>query len=178
MADQKKSGGWSGGSRGRFGDILDEVIGSGAQKVFETVHRVTPKCGFCGTSTILRCAVCGQHVCNIHGFVNARAWNQYTVICSGCMSNHFDFVRVEPPPNYAPPDEMPWQHQEQPWDILEVQWNATPEEIDKAFKAKAKKVHPDHAKNDIDRARREREMRMTSAAYEWMKQRAGKNHGR
>ena len=174
MADKSQRSGWAGGARSKFGDILDEVIGSGAQKVFETVHRVTPKCGYCGTSTILRCASCGQYVCNLHGFVNARAWNQYTVICSECVSHHFDFVRVEPPPNYAAPDEMPWNHEVEPWDVLGVRWDASPEDVDKAFKARAREVHPDRAKDDLDRVRREREMSTASAAYEWMKQRAGR----
>lgn len=174
MPNQRQRGGWAGGASSKFGDILDEIIGSGAQKVFETVRRVTPKCGFCGTSTILRCAACGQHVCNLHGFVNARAWNQYTVICSQCVSRHFEFVRVEPPPNYAAPDEMPWHHETDPWDILGVRWDASLDEIDKGFKTRARAVHPDRATNDIDRARREREMSVVSAAYEWMKHRAGR----
>lgn len=173
MADQRS--GWSSpGSKGRFGEMLDEIMGLGAQKFAETVHQYTPKCGFCGTSTIIRCKNCGAYFCNVHGFVNVRAWNQYDGVCSDCMSRVFDFVRVEPPPNYARPDEMPWNHQDQPWDILGVNWNSTPEEIDKAFKAKAREVHPDRASDDIDRARRERDMKKASAAYEWMKDRAGR----
>jgi DnaJ-class molecular chaperone len=90
------------------------------------------------------------------------------------MSQVFDFVEVMPPPNYARPDEMPWHHDEEPWDILRIRWDAGPEEVDRAFKARAREVHPDRATDDIDRARREREMKKVSAAYEWMKQRAGR----
>jgi hypothetical protein len=173
MPDEKRSG-WAAGGRSPFGELLDEIIGSGAQRVFETVHRVTPKCGFCGTSTIMRCQQCGRNVCNVHGFVNARAWNRYTVICSECVSAHFGFVEIEPPPNYARPDEMPWQHEEQPWDILGIRWDADEVTLNKAFKAQARKVHPDHASDDIDRARRERAMSRVTEAYEWMKQRLGR----
>ena len=172
MANQQS--GWGSAGKGRFGELLDEIMGIGAQKFAETVQRVTPKCSFCGASTILRCQACGAYVCNVHGFVNAQTWNQYTVVCSECMSRAFDFVTVAPPPNYARPDEMPWHHQDQPWDILGVRWNASMEEIDKAFKAKARQVHPDRASDDIDRARRERAMKKVSAAYEWMKERAGR----
>jgi len=173
MPEEKRSG-WAGGPRGRFGDLLDEIIGSGAQKVFETVHRVTPKCQFCGTSTIMRCQQCGRSVCNVHGFVNARAWNQYTVVCSECMAQHFDFVEIAPPPNYARPDEMPWQHEEQPWELLGVRWDADEATLNKAFKAKARKVHPDRATDEVDRKRREKAMRKITLAYEWMKERAGR----
>ena len=174
MPKGQKREGWSNPGKGRFGEILDDILGSGAQRVFETVQRVTPKCGFCGASTILRCESCGAYVCNVHGFVNARAWNQYTVVCAECMSRAFDFVRVEPPPNYARPDEMPWQYQDQPWDILGVRWDADSQTIDKAFKARAREVHPDMASDDLDRVRREREMKTVSAAYAWMKERAGR----
>jgi hypothetical protein len=172
MSDQPR--GWGSAGKGRFGEMLDEIMGLGAQRFAETVHRVAPKCGFCGTSTILRCQACGAYVCNVHGFVNVRAWNQYTVVCSECMSHAFDFVEVSPPPNYARPDEMPWHYEDQPWDVLGVRWNASPEEIDKVFKIIARKVHPDRASDDIDRARREREMKKVSAAYQWMKQRAAR----
>lgn len=166
--------GWGSAGKGRFGEMLDEIMGLGAQKFAETVQRVTPKCSFCGTSTIIRCHNCGAFFCNVHGFVNVRAWNEYDGVCSECMSQAFEFVTVAPPPNYAKPDEMPWHHKEDPWDILGVRWNATPEQVDKAFKARAREVHPDRASNDIDRARREREMKRASAAYEWMKHKAGR----
>ncbi len=173
MAERKKRAGWADGG-GQFRDLLDEIIGSGAQRVFETVHRVTPKCQFCGTSTIMRCQACGKNVCNIHGFVNAKAWNRYTVVCSECMGAYFPFVEIEPPPNYASPDEMPWQHDEEPWAILGISWDADESAIGKAFKAKAREVHPDHASDEVDRARRDRAMKRVTAAYEWMTQRLGR----
>lgn len=172
MPNQQR--GWGSAGKGRFGEMLDEIMGLGAQKFAETVQRVTPKCASCGASTIIRCHNCGAFFCNIHGYVNVKAWNEYDGVCSECMSQAFDFVTVAPPPNYAKPDEMPWHHQEDPWDILGVRWDASPEEVDKAFKARAREVHPDRASDDIDRARREREMKRASAAYEWMKQKAGR----
>jgi hypothetical protein len=128
---------------GLFGGLLDEVLGSGVQYVAGVVKERAPKCNLCGTTTILRCWSCGKFVCNVHGFVNARSWDQVTCVCSECMSKHFDFIEIAPPPHW-PADDMEWPHEERPHEILGIHWYSTEEQINAAYKELAKTAHPDH----------------------------------
>lgn len=169
---KQKAAGWA---KTMFGSMLDELIGSGAQKVVETARQVAPKCAFCYSPTIVKCQACGRFVCRVHVFVNAVAVDRYNVICSDCISHHFDFVSVEPPPHYAnyqhqhaQQEEARWPYPEQPWDILGINWYAQEEEIEAARKQKARQVHPDHASDEQDRVQREKAMKMVNAAAEYM----------
>jgi len=167
VADSHKSG-WSG--RGMFGNLIDELIGTGVQKVFQTARQMAPKCGFCGQPTIIKCQSCGRPVCRIHAFVNAQSIERMFVICSECVSAHFPFVEVEPPPNFNQEHGggSEWRCREAPWDILGIERDAEEDEINEAFRQKAKKVHPDRAKDEKDRKKREAAMKKVAAAKEWM----------
>jgi hypothetical protein len=151
---------------GLFGGLLDEVLGSGVQYVMQTVKDRAPKCELCGTTTILRCWSCGKFVCNVHGFVNARAWDQVTCVCAECMAKHFDFVEIAPPP-YQGADELEWPHEERPHEILGIHWFSTEEQINAAYKEKAKAAHPDHGGSS-------EEMKRLNAAREYMLRRRGR----
>lgn len=166
MTEQNNS--WA--HRSLFGSFLDELIGSGAKRVMETAKQVAPKCGFCGQPTIVRCMACGRFVCRTHGFVNAQSLEKFNVICSECISKHFDFVTVEPPKhhNYGPQQDEPWNHRQAPWDVLGVQRFAPDEEIEAARKKRAREVHPDRATDEQDRLKREEAMKLVNAAAEWM----------
>lgn len=170
-----KQRGWNDPSL--WGSMLDELIGSGAKRVVETAKRVAPKCGYCGQPTLVRCMNCGQYVCRAHGFVNAPAFDKINVLCSGCISQHFPYVTVEPPPGarYHPQDDNPWPHETHPWDVLGVSPYAEKEEIEAARKSRAREVHPDKAKNEQERLEREKAMKLVNAAAEWMLAKKGDN---
>jgi hypothetical protein len=167
MAGEKKTG-W--GGRNIFGGLLDELIGTGVQKVFQTARNMAPKCGYCGEPTIIKCQACGRPVCRIHAFVNAQSIERLFVICSGCVAVHFPFVEVSPPGGFSNERQVDqeWQYRETPWDILGVSQSADDEEINDAFRQKAKRVHPDRAKDEHDRRKREAAMKKVAAAKEWM----------
>jgi hypothetical protein len=130
-----------------FGSILDEVMGSGVKYVVDTVRQAAPKCAFCGSPTILRCQACGQVVCNVHGYVNARSLQEVQTVCAACMSSAFDFVEMGAPPQH-PEDGIEWQYDEAPWDVLGVHAFSTVEEIEKAYKQVARQVHSDVGGSD------------------------------
>jgi hypothetical protein len=126
-----------------FGSLLDEMLGSGVKHVMQTVvHRATVPCSFCGTRTVFRCTACGNFVCNVHAFVNAPSWDKLTIICTSCASQFFPFVdaTAAPPPPFH---EQEWPYRQQPWDVLGVARDATEEEINNAFRERAKSAHPD-----------------------------------
>ena len=167
MADAKKTG-W--GGRNVFGSLIDELIGTGVQKVFQTARNMAPKCGYCGEPTIIKCQACGRPVCRVHAFVNAQSIERLFVICSACVAQHFPFVDVAPPAGFGRDGRVDpdWKYKERPWDILGVPQDADDEEINDAFRQKAKRVHPDRAKDEQDRKRREAAMKKVAAAKEWM----------
>jgi hypothetical protein len=161
---------------GMFGSLLDDMLGSGVNRIFQTVRQYTPKCAICGASTIFRCQSCGTFVCNTHGFINAQAWDKYTTVCSRCMSQHFDFVQVAPPNNWYGNDDEQWPYDQDPLEILDLTWQATPKEINDQFRKKAKLVHPDRASDEDDRRVREEQMKILTAARDWLL-RKHKSHG-
>jgi len=167
MADAKKTG-WAG--RNVFGSLLDEMIGTGVQKIFQTARNMAPKCGYCGEPTIIKCQACGRPVCRVHAFVNAQSIERLFVICSGCVAQHFPFVEIGPPPGFGQDRRVnvEWHYQEPPWEILGISQDADDAEINDAFRQKAKRVHPDRAKDEQDRKRREAAMKKVAAAKEWM----------
>jgi hypothetical protein len=144
-----------------FGSLLDEVMGSGVKYVVDTVRQAAPKCAFCGSPTILRCQACGQVVCNVHGYVNARSIQEVQTVCAACMSSAFDFVEMGPPPTH-PEDGLEWHYDEPPWEILGVHAFSTVEEIEKAYKQAARKVHSDVGGSD-------EAMKRVNAARAYMK---------
>jgi len=175
LAGRAKKG-WE-AQRTMFGSLLDEMIGSGAQHVFDTVKQVAPKCAFCYSPTIFRCMSCGKFVCRTHAFANVQSVEHFNVICAECIGQHFPFVTVAPPPGASsygpegsspPRDDESWPYREKPWEILGINWYAKEDEIKDAFKREAKRVHPDHASDEKDRQARERAMKMVAAAKEWM----------
>lgn len=167
MPDAKKTG-WA--QRGLFGGLLDELIGTGVQKVFQTARQMAPKCGYCGEPTIIKCQACGQPVCRVHAFVNAQSIERLFVICSGCVAVHFPFVEVSSPGGFGGEHNVDpeWHYKDAPWDILGISENASDDDVNEAFRQKAKKVHPDRAKDEADRVKRERAMKKVAAAKEWM----------
>lgn len=152
-----------------FGNLLNELIGTGVSKAFQAARQMAPKCGYCGEPTIIRCQACGQPVCHVHAFINARSLDKLSVVCSGCMAQHFPFV--EPPGAHGHqggPAGDDWPYKKMPWEILGVEQDADEATVNAAFKQKAKKVHPDRAKDEQDRVKREKAMKTVTAAREWM----------
>jgi hypothetical protein len=141
--------------QGRFRETLDDVLRTGVGVVAETVRQAAPHCVFCGTTTPFFCAQCGKPVCHAHAHVNTA---RLSAICNGCLAEHFTFVHVEMKP---PDDSDAWRHEQQPWDILGVPWDASEADINAAFKIQARKVHPDIGGSEAD-------MRLLGAAREYM----------
>lgn len=153
-----------------FGGLIDELIRTGVQSVYQTARQMAPKCEFCGAPTIIKCQSCGKPVCRIHAFINAQSIERLFVICSECVSQHFPFVEVESPPHpgHEHATDAEWKYRGTPWDILGVSQEADENEINEAFRQKAKRVHPDRAKDEKDRKKREAAMKKVAAAKEWM----------
>lgn len=149
---------------GRFETLLDDMLGSGINVILETARKVTPKCIFCGASTIFYCDICGRHVCQAHGYVNVKQLNMEGIrtscLCCGCLSKTYDFVRIEPPP-YILVLLQDWEGKKYPWEILGLSWTTTEKEINDHYKTRAKKAHPD-AGGSHER------MSLLSKAREWM----------
>jgi hypothetical protein len=126
-----------------FRTMLDDMLGSGVQYVVETVKQAAPKCEFCGAATILRCASCGQVVCNAHGFINYRAIDKVTTLCCDCVHQAFPAVDLQDPRPQQQRQEN-WPYTEKPWKVLGIHAFSTDEEIEKAYKRLARDAHPDH----------------------------------
>lgn len=154
---------------GAFASLINELIGTGFSKAFQAARQMAPKCGYCAEPTILRCQACGQPVCHIHSFINARGIEKISVVCSGCMAQHFPFVEVAGPRSgQGSPSGDDWHYEKMPWEILGIEQDADEATINEAFRQKAKKVHPDRARDEQDRQKRERVMKRVAAAKEWM----------
>lgn len=154
---------------GVFGNLLNELIATGASKAFQAARQMAPKCSYCGEPTIIRCQACGQPVCHVHAFINAQSLDRLSVVCSGCMAPHFPFVEVAGgrQRQHGPAGDE-WPYKKMPWEILGIEQNADEAEVNEAFRQKAKKVHPDRARDEADRLKREKAMKTVTAAREWM----------
>jgi hypothetical protein len=165
--DRRNVRGASGG--GVFGNLLNELIGTGFSKAFQAARQMAPKCGYCGEPTIIKCQACGQPVCHIHAFINAKSLDKLSVVCSNCMAQYFPFVEVAGPGRHQHgPGGEDWPYKKMPWEILGIERDADEVEVNEAFRQKAKKVHPDRAKDEPDRLKREKAMKTVTAAREWM----------
>jgi hypothetical protein len=147
--------------------VIDEVLGIG----FDVLRRVAPQCSFCGEASVFLCANCGRNACHIHSFINAQRPNDlrtYKGVCVACMAENFDFVRVSAAD--SGPRTEDWPHKHKPWEVLGIPWYSKEEDINNAYKARARECHPDHGGDEV-------EMKKVSAAKEYMMQQARKFGG-
>lgn len=119
----------------------------------------------CGAPAVGVCVVCQQGCCLPHG-----AMAPGVVVCGSCISAARVARGLSPevPKQGAPAPEPPKKPQPTRAELLRVlrlKPEATDDEIRSQYRELAKRHHPDRAKNEADRQRREARMRDLNAAY-------------
>jgi hypothetical protein len=136
-----------------LGSLFGEFLGV-AQ---EALGRACGPCNVCGAGALpVRCSRCGEPTCLTHAWVSGQTLTQRampSVVCTPCVES------VEPSESASRAEQARRQHdvkvanvtrERRAWarSILGVGPKATREEILAAYRALAKKYHPDHNPND------------------------------
>ena len=118
-----------------FGPAVTELVSGVAQQTL-------PDCMACSKNAVpFRCIVCDSYVCQDHGY---HSITRRECICRKCI---LDFMSVE-----FSPEEF------SPYEVLNIPEHATRGEVERAFRLKAKKCHPDVVGDDPRRAREFRQL--------------------
>jgi len=173
-----------------IGALLERALSS-----WSAVHAAGIRCGLelegqrgerttCGGPAIGVCMVCGKSVCVGHALVSPEH-----ILCLGCAFAARTLLHKRPAaePQYratrpsweAPPsgpfgfvddegDATDRQMREKHLSTLGLGLDATDEEIKEAYRRLAKANHPDRAKDDEQRTRREAKSRVINDAYQWL----------
>lgn len=131
----------------------------------------------CQTKAVQSCIACAKPVCLGHSAVLADA----SCLCHICVAKCIKAVRKEMglPDNGAPEPPAPKQRQKQHkdpeaekrkryLDVLGLEDPADAAEIKSQFRELSKKWHPDKAKTEESRIKREAKMKKISEAYHWL----------
>jgi hypothetical protein len=129
----------------------------------------------CRAPAIAACGICRRPVCLHHALIGQNA----DVLCNACLS---DFVRIVqargavPPAGSQPPEpplspiEQETQTRRKHLRTLGVKEPITWAIIHAAFRRKAARWHPDHAK-PAKRAEAEAKFKQINEAYQWLRSR-------
>lgn len=172
------------------GALLERALGS-----WSAVHAAGVRCGLelegqmgerapCGAPAIGVCMVCGKSVCVGHALVSPEH-----ILCLGCAfaAKQVLHKRAEPSPQYrasrpawdAPKsqpfgfvddekDEGSRREREKHLSTLGLSDDASAADIKEAYRRLAKANHPDRAKSDEQRTRREVKLKELNDAYQWL----------
>lgn len=127
------------GSNQSWFDTLREVatplIGELAEKAVEAL----PVCSYCESRAIpLRCVICGSFACKDHGY---HSLGRREAVCRQCL---LDLLGAAGGPG---------QVSQSPWEVLGVPEGSNEKQINRAFRLKALKCHPDHYPDDPEKLR-------------------------
>jgi hypothetical protein len=171
------------------GALLERALGS-----WSAVHSAGVKCSLelqgpmgehvvCQAPAIGGCMVCGKTVCVGHAMVSPEH-----IICLGCAYAAKQVLHKRPAgqPAYRAA-RPPWDaREERPFGFVDDESgddqrirakhlstlglgeDATADEIKEAYKRLAKANHPDRAKTDEQRKRREEKLKKLNDAYDWL----------
>lgn len=171
------------------GALLERALGS-----WSAVHSAGVKCDLelqgrmgervvCQAPAIGACMVCGKTVCVGHALVSPEQ-----LLCLGCA------YAAKAVLHKLPPEEPSYRATRPPWDArdeapfgfvddepnedqklrvkhlstLGLSDDATGDEIKEAYRRLARANHPDRAKTDEQRARREAKLKQLNDAYQWL----------
>ncbi len=117
----------------------------------------------CRQAAVGRCLGCGGATCIDHAFASPRG-----LACAGCVEG-LRVRRTAACPTPAKPSAG--MSRAEALRLLRLRDGATAEEIAARYRAIAFKNHPDRAKNEADRVRREARMRRLNEAREVLERR-------
>ena len=173
------------------GALCERALGS-----WSAVHAAGVRCGLelegargehalCGSPAIGVCMACGKPVCIGHALVSPEH-----ILCLGCAYAARELGRgrkgPEPEPYRAPrpawdayEEGRPFGFVDDPNDqdvktrlkhlsTLGLAEDATEDEVKEAYRRLARANHPDRAKTDEQRGRRERKLKDLNDAYSWL----------
>lgn len=130
-----------------------------AQGVTCACRLVTPHGpALCRMPGIGMCGVCGVGVCVDHAYLNVGE-----MVCSGCVAA----LKGQHPGAHqqAPKSQAPRLTREQCLKTLGLPRDAHSDDIRDRYRALVKRHHPDRARSEEDRQKRELKMRDLNAAY-------------
>lgn len=139
-----------------LGDILQRLIGPQLADVARGVAQATlPDCACCARKAVpVRCFRCGDFVCQEHGYFSI---SKRDALCHPCKRELLKSA--------GEIDEGL-----SPFEVLELEEDATAKEVERAFRIKARQCHPDLHPDDTDK---EREFRRLQWAREAALQQQG-----
>lgn len=124
---------------GLFGSIKDvagPLLGDLAGKAIDAL----PECLCCNSKSIpLRCFICGSYTCKDHGY---HSFGKMQSICDPCLRQLLGEAGAGE--GIADLD---------PWAVLGIDPGATKQQVERAFRLKARECHPDTHPNDSEKAR-------------------------
>lgn len=131
-------------------DLFETIKPIAKQVLSDAAEQLIPECDECGAKALpIRCLGCGNFSCLEHSFVNP--FTQET-ICLDCASTLEGGRKPKRRKKKATSGKakQPSGDRDYPWSVLGVKPSASETEINKAFRIKAAKLHPDHGGNQAD----------------------------
>jgi hypothetical protein len=136
-----------------FGKIAERFFGSALVSILgETAKSVLPNCLMCSSKAVpLPCILCGSFTCFEHGY---HSIGRKEAICRKCLLDMLgDAGGVDL----------------DPFEVLGIREDSTVPEIERAFRIKSKKCHPDLYPDDKDK---EAQFKQLQRAREFAKAKA------
>ena len=131
--------------------LAAKILGSQIKDVAQGVaSALLPDCYCCSTKAIpLRCTRCGQYACADHGYFNVK---RLEGLCRRCL---VDLLKEAGDFGQSDLD---------PWEVLGVEMGASPQEIERAFRIKARSCHADRFPDDPEKKREWNQLQWAHAA--------------